>query len=248
MRYSRLSPGSWSATISEIDLLIIGGGINGTGIARDAAGRKLSVTLVEKGDLASATSSWSSKLIHGGLRYLEQYEFRLVREALQEREVLLRLAPHIIRPLMFVLPHDASMRPAWMIRAGLWLYDHLGGNITLPRSKKISFPDVAYGAGLNPAIRSGFLYSDCRVDDSRLTVLNAMSARDKGATILTRTAFEIARRVDGVWEAVIRPAGGEPRTVRAKALVNAAGPWVVDVLDKVMGDRITERVDRRAHV
>ena len=224
------------------DLLVIGGGINGVGIARDAAGRGLSVTLVEQGDLASATSSWSSKLIHGGLRYLEQYEFRLVREALQEREVLLRLAPHIIRPIMFVLPHDASMRPAWMIRAGLWLYDHLGGNITLPRSKKISFPDIAYGAGLNPAIRSGFLYSDCRVDDSRLTVLNAVSAREKGATILTRTAFEIARRVDGVWEAVIRPAGGEPRTVRAKALVNAAGPWVVDVLDKVMGDRITERV------
>jgi glycerol-3-phosphate dehydrogenase len=224
------------------DVLVVGGGINGAGIARDAAGRGLSVTLVEQGDLASATSSWSSKLIHGGLRYLEQYEFRLVREALQEREVLLRLAPHIIRPLMFVLPHDASMRPAWMIRAGLWLYDHLGGNITLPRSKKISFPDIAYGAGLNPKIRSGFLYSDCRVDDSRLTVLNAVSAREKGATILTRTAFEIARRVDGVWEAVIRPVGGAPRTVRAKALVNAAGPWVVDVLDKVMGDRITSRV------
>jgi len=220
----------------------VGGGINGAGIARDAAGRGLNVMLVEQGDLASATSSWSSKLIHGGLRYLEQYEFRLVREALQEREVLLRLAPHIIRPLMFVLPHDASMRPAWMIRAGLWLYDHLGGNITLPRSKKISFPDIAYGAGLNHAIRSGFLYSDCRVDDSRLTVLNAVSAREKGATVLTRTAFEIARRVDGVWEAVIRPVGGDARTVRAKALVNAAGPWVVDVLDRIVGDRITERV------
>src|SRR5258708_9824567 len=156
-----------------IDVLVIGGGINGVGIARDAAGRGLAVTLVEQGDLASATSSWSSKLIHGGLRYLEQYEFRLVREALQEREVLLRLAPHIIRPLMFVLPHDASIRPARMIRAGLWLYDHLGGNITLPRSKKISFPDIAYGPGLNHAIRSGFLYSDCRVDDSPLTALNA---------------------------------------------------------------------------
>ncbi|MEP7067818.1 MAG: glycerol-3-phosphate dehydrogenase [Usitatibacter sp.] len=228
--------------MSEIDLLVIGGGINGAGIARDAAGRGLQVLLVEQGDLASATSSWSSKLIHGGLRYLEQYEFRLVREALQEREVLLRLAPHIIRPLMFVLPHDASMRPAWMIRAGLWLYDHLGGNITLPRSKKISFPDIAYGAGLNPAIRSGFLYSDCRVDDSRLTVLNAVSAREKGATIHTRTTFEIARRVDGVWEAIIAHAGGERRTIRAKALVNAAGPWVVDVLDRVQGDRITERV------
>ena len=222
--------------------MVVGGGINGAGIARDAAGRGLSVMLVEQGDLASATSSWSSKLIHGGLRYLEQYEFRLVREALQEREVLLRLAPHIIRPLMFILPHDASMRPAWMIRMGLWIYDHLGGRITLPRSKKISFPDIAYGAGLNPAIRSGFLYSDCRVDDSRLTVLNAVSARENGATILTRASFEVARRVDGVWEAVIALAGGERRTVRAKALVNAAGPWVVDVLDRIQGERIKERV------
>jgi glycerol-3-phosphate dehydrogenase len=225
-----------------IDLLVIGGGINGAGIARDAAGRGLSVTLVEQSDLASATSSWSSKLIHGGLRYLEQYEFRLVREALQEREVLLRLAPHIIRPLLFVLPHDRSMRPVWMIRTGLWMYDHIGGKITLPRSKAVTFPHIEYSAGLKGEIRSGFLYSDCRVDDSRLTVLNAMSAREKGATVMTRTAFEIARRVDGVWEAVIRPVGGEPRTVRARALVNAAGPWVVDVLDKVMGERIRERV------
>jgi glycerol-3-phosphate dehydrogenase len=224
------------------DLLVIGGGINGAGIARDAAGRGLSVTLVEQGDLASATSSWSSKLIHGGLRYLEQYEFRLVREALQEREVLLRLAPHIIRPLMFVLPHDASMRPAWMIRAGLWIYDHLGGPITLPRSKALAFPHMEFSAGLHPRIRSGFVYSDCRVDDSRLTVLNAVSAREKGATVLTRTRFEGARRVAGVWEATIRPAGGEPRLIRAKGLVNAAGPWVVDVLDRIEGDRITDRV------
>src|SRR6202171_1154395 len=137
-----------------LDLLVIGGGINGAGIARDAAGRGLSVSLVEQGDLASATSSWSSKLIHGGLRYLEQYEFRLVREALQEREVLLKLAPHIIRPLLFVLPHDRSMRPAWMIRAGLWLYDHLGGRITLPGSKAVSFPHMEFSAGLKPGIRS----------------------------------------------------------------------------------------------
>jgi len=164
-----------------IDLLVIGGGINGAGIARDAAGRGLSVTLVEQGDLASATSSYSSKLIHGGLRYLEQYEFHLVREALQEREVLLRLAPHIIRPLMFVLPYDASMRPVWMIRAGLWLYDHIGGTITLPRSKALTFPHMEFSAGLKPDIRRGFVYSDCRVDDSRLTVVNAMSAREKGA-------------------------------------------------------------------
>jgi glycerol-3-phosphate dehydrogenase len=225
-----------------VDLLVIGGGINGAGIARDAAGRGLSVTLVEQGDLASATSSWSSKLIHGGLRYLEQYEFRLVREALQEREVLLRLAPHIIRPLMFVLPYDASMRPAWMIRAGLWIYDHLGGSITLPRSKPVSFPHLEFGAGLKPGIRSGFVYSDCRVDDSRLTVLNAVSAREKGATILTRTRFEAARRVDGVWEATLRSARGEARTVHARGLVNAAGPWVIDALDRIEGDRITDRV------
>jgi glycerol-3-phosphate dehydrogenase len=225
-----------------IDLLIIGGGINGTGIARDAAGRGLAVTLVEQGDLASATSSWSSKLIHGGLRYLEQYEFRLVREALQEREVLLRIAPHIIRPLMFVLPHDASMRPAWMIRTGLWIYDHLGGPITLPRSKAVAFPHMEYGAGLKPGIRSGFVYSDCRVDDSRLTVLNAVSAREKGASVLTRTRFERARRVDGAWEAVIRGEDGEARTLQARVLVNAAGPWVVDVLDRIEGERITDRV------
>src|SRR5688572_21895951 len=181
----------------DTDLLIIGGGINGCGIARDAAGRGLSVTLVEQGDLAGATSSWSSKLIHGGLRYLELYEFRLVREALQEREVLLRLAPHLIRPLLFVLPHDASMRPVWMIKAGLWMYDHLGGTITLPRSKAVGFPHLEFSAGLKPDFRSGFVYSDCRVDDSRLTVLNAVGARDKGATVLTRTRLAHAKRVDG---------------------------------------------------
>jgi glycerol-3-phosphate dehydrogenase len=224
------------------DLLVVGGGINGAGIARDASGRRLSVTLVEQGDLASATSSWSSKLIHGGLRYLEQYELRLVREALQEREVLLRIAPHIIRPLMFVLPHDPSMRPMWMIRAGLWMYDHIGGPITLPRSKAVKFPHMEYSPGLKPTISQGFVYSDCRVDDSRLTILNAMSAREKGAVVLTRTRLESAKRVDGVWEAVVATPGGGRRTLRARALVNAAGPWVVDVLDKIEGDRITDRV------
>jgi len=224
--------------LNEIDILVVGGGINGAGIARDAAGRGLKVTLVEQGDLAAATSSWSSKLIHGGLRYLEQYEFRLVREALQEREVLLRLAPHIIRPLLFVLPHDASMRPAWMIRMGLWMYDHLGGRITLPGSKGVSFPHMEYSAGLKPGLRSGFVYSDCRVDDSRLTVINAIAAREKGAAILTRTRFERARRVDGAWEAVIRRASGEERSVRARCIVNAAGPWVAKVLATVDGDRI----------
>ena len=225
-----------------IDLLVIGGGINGAGIARDAAGRGLSVTLVEQVDLASATSAWSSKLIHGGLRYLEQYEFRLVREALQEREVLLAIAPHIIRPLMFVLPHDPSMRPAWMIRVGLWMYDHLGGHITLPRSKAVAFPHMEFSPGLKPGIRAGFVYSDCRVDDSRLTVVNAVSAREKGAVVLTRTRFESAKRVGGEWEAVISTINGERRTLRARGIVNAAGPWVVDVLDKIEGDRITDRV------
>ena len=225
-----------------IDLLIIGGGINGTGIARDAAGRGLSVTLVEKDDLASATSSWSSKLIHGGLRYLEQYEFRLVREALQEREVLLKLAPHIIRPLLFVLPHDASMRPKWMIRTGLWLYDHLGGRVTLPGSKQVSFPHLEFSAALKPEFRSGFVYSDCRVDDSRLTLVNAMSAREKGATVLTRARFEGARRVNDWWEATLAKADGTRQTVQAKAIVNAAGPWVVDALHSIEGGRTRERV------
>src|SRR6266849_6279354 len=184
---------------APLDLFVVGGGINGAGIACDAVGRSLKVGLCEMNDFASATSSASTKLIHGGLRYLEQYEFRLVREALQEREVLLRIAPHIIRPLMFVLPHDAGMRPAWMIRVGLWIYDHLGGPITLPRSKAVAFPHMEFGAGLKPGIRSGFVYSDCRVDDSRLTVLNAVSARGQGATILTRTRFEGARREGGAW-------------------------------------------------
>ena len=225
------------------DLLVIGGGINGAGIARDAAGRGLKVLLVEQDDLASATSSWSSKLIHGGLRYLEQYEFSLVREALQEREVLLRLAPHIIRPLLFVLPHDASMRPVWMIRIGLWMYDHLGGRITLPGSKAVNFPHMEFSAGLKPDFRSGFVYSDCRVDDSRLTVANAMSAREKGATIATRTRFTAASRVEGAWQCEVEDVRtGAKRGVRAAGLVNAAGPWVRQVLDAIEGDRITEQV------
>ena len=227
---------------TTVDLFVIGGGINGAGVARDAAGRGLSVTLVEQGDLAGATSSWSSKLIHGGLRYLEQYEFRLVREALREREVLLRLAPHIIRPLIFVLPHDASMRPAWMIRAGLWLYDHLGGRITLPGSKAVAFPHLEFSAGLKGDFRSGFVYSDCRVDDSRLTIANAVAARELGATILTRTRFEHAKRVGAEWEVTIAPPAGGPRTLRAKGLVNAAGPWVVDALDRIEGDAINAKV------
>jgi glycerol-3-phosphate dehydrogenase len=197
--------------------------------------------LVEKDDLASATSSWSSKLIHGGLRYLEQYEFRLVREALREREVLLRLAPHIIRPLLFVLPHDRSMRPVWMIRAGLFLYDHLGGRITLPGSKGVSFPNLEFGAGFKAGVRDAFVYSDCRVDDARLTLVNALSASEKGAAVHVRTRFEGARRVEGEWEARVSDASGT-RTVRARGLVNTAGPWVMDVLGRVEGEAVKGRV------
>src|SRR5271156_3558287 len=176
------------------DVAIIGGGINGCGIARDAAGRGWSVYVCDKGDLAQATSSASTKLIHGGLRYLEYYEFRLVREALIERERLLGIAPHIIWPLRFVLPHEAHLRPAWMIRLGLLLYDHLGGRKRLPGSEGLRFDGTEYGAALKPEFKRGFAYSDCWVQDSRLVVLNAMDAAKRGAEILTRTRFLKAER------------------------------------------------------
>jgi glycerol-3-phosphate dehydrogenase len=216
-----------------LDLLVIGGGINGAAIARDAAGRGLKVLLCEKGDLGQATSSASSKLIHGGLRYLEYYEFRLVREALSEREVLLRAAPHIIWPLRFVLPHDAGLRPAWMIRAGLFLYDHLGRRGRLPASTGLDLRRDPAGRPLKQGLTKGFTYSDCWAEDSRLVVLNAIGAREAGAEIRTRTACTAARRADGVWEATLEPEGGQAVTVRARALVNAAGPWVDRVLDRV---------------
>ncbi|HEY6720088.1 MAG TPA: FAD-dependent oxidoreductase, partial [Burkholderiales bacterium] len=187
--------------MDRYDLLIIGGGINGVGIARDAAGRGLKVLLVEQSDLASATSSASTKLIHGGLRYLEYFEFRLVAEALAERETLLAIAPHIVWPMEFVLPHESHLRPAWMIRAGLFLYDHLGhrtlgfgGKTSLPKSKGIRLADDGYGAGLKPDFKRGFVYYDCWVDDARLVVLNARSAAAHGATILTHTRLVLARR------------------------------------------------------
>ncbi len=219
-----------------VDLLVIGGGINGVGIARDAAGRGLSVVLCEQNDLASATSSASTKLIHGGLRYLETYEFRLVREALIEREVLLRAAPHIIWPLTFVLPHNTGLRPAWMVRIGLFLYDHLGGRKLLPGSYGIDLHRHAAGAPLKSTFGKAFCYSDCWVEDARLVTLNAVDARTRGAEILPRTRCTGARRVNGLWEAVLEPsAGGPARHVSARALVNAAGPWVSDVLTKVAG-------------
>ena len=179
-----------------IDLLIIGGGINGAGIARDAAGRGLKVLLTERNDLAAATSASSSKLIHGGLRYLERCEFRLVAEALAEREVLLNIAPHLVAPLRFVMPHVPELRPRWMIRLGLFLYDHLGRRTRLPGSHGIDLRVPPYNAGLKPGLSRGFIYSDCRVDDARLVLANALSARALGADVLTRTDCVLAKRVE----------------------------------------------------
>ncbi len=215
------------------DILIIGGGVNGAGIARDAAGRGHSVLLCEKGDLASATSSASTKLIHGGLRYLEHYEFRLVRESLIERETLLNAAPHIIWPMRFVLPHHKELRPRWMLRAGLFIYDHLGGRRKLPPTRAVRFKGDPRGAPLKETFRHGYEYSDCWVEDSRLVVLNAMDAAERGATILTRTKVTGLTRGDGVWTARLEGAGGAVEDVRAKVVVNAAGPWVNDVVQNV---------------
>ena len=215
----------------RFDLLVVGGGINGAGIARDAAGRGLSVLLVEKEDLASHTSSASTKLIHGGLRYLEYGEFRLVREALIERERLWGMAPHIIWPLRFVLPQTQSPRPAWMVRLGLFLYDHLGGRKKLPGTDTINLARTPFGNGLKTRQGKAFVYSDCWVEDSRLVVLNAMDAAERGAAIRTRTALVGARREGAEWVATIADEQGE-RIVRAHALVNAAGPWVADVLGR----------------
>jgi len=218
-------------TISDFDLCIIGGGINGTGIARDAAGRGLSVLLLEAQDLAGATSSASTKLIHGGLRYLEYYEFKLVREALKEREVLLNIAPHIIWPLNFVLPHDAHLRPAWMIRAGLFLYDHLAGRQKLKRSRGLNLRKHGYGKPLSDHYKRGFRYADCWVDDARLVVSNAIDAQAHGATILTRTACTGLTPKDKHWEIdVTNLTTNKTRRVTADKVVNAAGPWVHAIL------------------
>jgi glycerol-3-phosphate dehydrogenase len=219
-------------TSETYDVAIIGGGINGTGIARDASGRGLKVYLCEKDDLASATSSASTKLIHGGLRYLEHYEFRLVREALIEREVLLRAAPHIIWPLRFVLPHVKGLRPAWMIRLGLFLYDHLGGREKLPGSEGINLKNHPAGAPLVKGMDKAFVYSDCWVQDARLVVLNAMDARDRGADIETRTECVAAKRKGGLWSVTVRDVDdGSEKAITAKSLVNASGPWCAELLE-----------------
>jgi len=233
------------------DLLVVGGGINGCGIACDAAGRGLKVALVEQGDLGGATSSASSKLIHGGLRYLEYYQFRLVREALAEREVMLGKAPHIIWPLRFVLPHANQTRPAWMVRLGLFMYDHLARHPKLPDCEGVDLAVHPWGAPLKGSITRGFAYSDCWVDDARLVVLNALQAAENGAVILPRTRFREARRDEDGWRAVVEDQHtGSPRTFHARALINAAGPWVEEVLNirLGLGGNIKVRLVKGSHI
>jgi glycerol-3-phosphate dehydrogenase len=228
----------------ELDLAIIGGGINGCGIARDAAGRGLRVALFEQHDLGSGTSSASTKLIHGGLRYLEHREFRLVRQSLAEREVLLRIAPHIIWPLRFVLPHHAGLRPAWLLRLGLFLYDHLGGRKLLPPSRALDLRHDPAGAPLQPRFAKAFEYSDCWVDDARLVVLNARDAAERGAAVRPRTKVVAAERTGGHWRIETRDASGRSDTIAAKALVNAAGPWVADMRQAILRDAPPARIRR----
>jgi glycerol-3-phosphate dehydrogenase len=229
--------------LGPVDLVVIGGGVNGAGIARDAAGRGLSVILCEKGDLAEGTSSRSGKLVHGGLRYLEYYEFRLVREALIEREVLLAAAPHIIWPMRFILPHSPTDRPAWMIRLGLFLYDHLGGRRRLPGTRALDLRRTPEGRPIEASYRSAFEYSDCWVDDARLVVLTALDAKERGARIMTRTRCISACRENGSWRLAFEsPVSGDRFTARARVLVNAGGPWVMDVIGQVAGLSSSRRV------
>ncbi|WP_136656253.1 glycerol-3-phosphate dehydrogenase [Nitratireductor sp. XY-223] len=225
------------------DLFVIGGGINGCGIARDAAGRGFSVFLAEKDDLASGTSSSSTKLIHGGLRYLEHYEFRLVREALMEREVLWRMAPHIIWPMRFILPHQKGLRPAWLLRLGLFLYDHLGGRKLLPPTRVLDLKSDPAGAPLKPGFTKAFEYSDCWVNDARLVALNARDAADRGAVIRTRTKVVDTRRDGDAWTVSIEDTlTGQTQTVRARLVINAAGPWIDSVLRTAVGENDARNV------
>ena len=236
-------------TDQPVDLFIIGGGVNGCGIARDAAGRGLSVTLAEMGDLAQATSSASSKLFHGGLRYLEYYEFNLVRKALKEREVLLEAMPHISWPMRFVLPYHKGLRPSWLIRLGLFMYDHLGGRKILPATRDLDLRVHPTGKVLKPAFVKGFEYSDCWVQDARLVVLNAVDAADRGATILTRTRVTGATRHSDHWEVYTDGPDG-PETHKARTLVNAGGPWIADVITGTLGLNSREgiRLVRGSHI
>ncbi|MCY6379857.1 glycerol-3-phosphate dehydrogenase [Hoeflea prorocentri] len=225
------------------DIVVIGGGINGCGIARDAVGRGFSVLLAEKEDLASGTSSASTKLVHGGLRYLEHYEFRLVREALMEREVLWKMAPHIIWPMRFVLPHHEGLRPAWLLRLGLFLYDHLGGRKLLPATKVLDMKTDPAAKPLKPMFSKAFEYSDCWVNDARLVALNARDAADRGAEIKTRTEVTSARRIGDAWTIVLRDGlSGNTHEVRAGLLINAAGPWVDKTLQQTVGENNARNV------
>ncbi len=240
-----------SSIAPHYDVLIIGGGINGCGIARDAVGRGYSVCLCEAGDFGGGTSSASTKLVHGGLRYLEHYEFLLVRKALREREVLWKIAPHIIWPMRFVLPHHSGLRPAWLIRLGLFLYDHIGGRKLLPPTTSVNLRSDETGKPLKQAFEKAFEYSDCWVDDSRLVVLNALDAADRGASMLPHTKVTGARRTGGQWRVEIEDTlSGFSRTVTAAIIVNAAGPWVDMVLKQVFGqdDARNVRLVRGSHI
>ncbi|GAA0420346.1 glycerol-3-phosphate dehydrogenase [Cocleimonas flava] len=230
--------------MSDIDdIFVIGGGINGCGIARDAVGRGYSVRLAEMNDLASGTSSWSSKLIHGGLRYLEYYEFRLVRESLGEREVLLKMAPHIIWPMRFVLPHHSDMRPAWLLRLGLFLYDHIGKRKLLPGTSQVNLKTSVIGKPLKKIFSKGFEYSDCWVNDARLVVLNAQDAQDRGAKIETRSKVVYACREKDYWNITTEDVRtGDRKQHKARLIVNAAGPWVDKVLDETMSSNNAKNV------
>ncbi len=244
-------PFSLQESTGLFDIAVIGGGINGCGIAREAAGRSLSVLLVEKDDLASGTSSASTKLIHGGLRYLEHYEFRLVRESLMEREVLWAMAPHIIRPLRFVLPHHKGLRPAWLIRLGLFLYDHLGGRKLLPGCRTLNLKTDPVGRPLKPHFAKAFEYSDCWVDDARLVALNALDAAERGAEVRVRTEVTSARRENGHWRIALQDkTSGREQEVMARVIVNAAGPWVAEVLsNRVRSNREARiRLVRGSHI
>ena len=225
------------------DIVVIGGGINGCGIARDAAGRGYDVLLAERDDLASGTSSAATKLIHGGLRYLEHYEFRLVQEALAEREVLWNAAPHIIWPLRLVLPHHKGLRPAWLLRLGLFIYDHLGGRKLLPATRTLDLRTDPAGQPLKPLFSRAFEYSDCWVNDARLVALTARDAADRGATIRTRTAVVSARQDGEYWQVTLRDGmSGATETVQARLVINASGPWVDQVLTGALGDNAARNV------
>ncbi|WP_440683164.1 glycerol-3-phosphate dehydrogenase [Cysteiniphilum halobium] len=236
--------------IIHTDVLVIGGGVNGTGVAVDAALRGLTVTLCEAKDFASATSSASSKLVHGGLRYLEQYEFKLVKEALKEREVLLKKAPHIIHPLRFVLPHAKHLRPVWMIRIGMFLYDFLAGKMSLKKSQKISLVNTLEGQNLIDDFSVGFVYSDCRIDDARMTMLNAQQAKTHGAKILMPYQCVEVKKVQNNWQAKLINDKGDEITIVAKAVVNAAGPWVANVIHDVLetNSRSAVRLIKGSHI